>query len=67
MYTAFDSIGRPCRAFELPEGIPEHGELVRLNTFEGETVVNGDFLEGYYLNGDGLPAPIPKPPSPYHT
>lgn len=66
MFTAFDSTGRPCRFFELPESIPEHAELVRLNTFEGETVINGDFLEGYYLGSDGLPTPIPKPPSPYH-
>lgn len=67
MYTAFDSTGRPCRVFELPEGIPEHNELVRLNTYDGETVVNGNFLEGYYLNQDDLPTPIPKSPSPYHS
>ena len=67
MYTAFNEQGRPVRTFELPEGVPEHDELVRLNTYEGETVLNGNFLEGHYLGRDGLPAPIPKPPSPYHS
>lgn len=67
MYTAFNEQGRPVRTFELPEGVPEHDELVRLNTYEGETVLNGNFLEGHYLGRDGLHAPIPKPPSPYHS
>lgn len=66
MYTAFDSTGRPCRIFELPEGIPDHDEMVRCNTLDGETVVNGNFLEGYCLGVGGLPTPIPAPPSPYH-
>ena len=67
IYTVFDQQGRPIRSIELPDGVPEHNEWVRMNVDDGETAVNGDFTVGHYLNLGGLPTPIPKPPSPYHT
>lgn len=66
MITIFSKGGAPARTLRLPEGAPDFDVLVRVNTLEGETAVEGDFSVGYYLL-NGAPVPIPEPPGTYHT
>ncbi len=66
MHTVFDANGRPCRLLTLPKDDPHYEKLLALNVEEGESIFEGDFMEGHCLK-DGVPTPIPEAPSPYHA